>query len=261
MSLFLEGLSSMNAFKLAMAIVYASVLVVLAVAVDRVGAAEIVVFQDNFEGRTAGDPLSVALPQVGAAYTSGYARDVTTNPPGGVAPGGGGIFAESNVADQWLGMTNASATVGKVSQFDLDLFVVSGAGGGASGVDLMTFTDTSYSNRGIDIFFQGDGTITYYDGASHAVPGTFTTNVWNHVTVNADYSLHTFTASIGSLAFSGALTGSTTGYGYVNVYGSDRFYDNVLVRVDPNPVPEPSTMVLLVTGLVGLLAYAWRKRK
>ena len=26
-------------------------------------------------------------------------------------------------------------------------------------------------------------------------------------------------------------------------------------------VPEPSTIVLLVTGLVGLLAYAWRKRK
>jgi hypothetical protein len=25
--------------------------------------------------------------------------------------------------------------------------------------------------------------------------------------------------------------------------------------------PEPSTLALLATGLVGLLAYAWRKRK
>ena len=25
--------------------------------------------------------------------------------------------------------------------------------------------------------------------------------------------------------------------------------------------PEPSTLILLVAGLVGLLAYAWRKRK
>ena len=27
------------------------------------------------------------------------------------------------------------------------------------------------------------------------------------------------------------------------------------------PVPEPSTIVLLATGLIGLLVYAWRKRK
>ena len=26
-------------------------------------------------------------------------------------------------------------------------------------------------------------------------------------------------------------------------------------------IPEPSTIMLIVTGLVGLLAYAWRKRK
>ena len=27
------------------------------------------------------------------------------------------------------------------------------------------------------------------------------------------------------------------------------------------PAPEPGTVVLLATGLMGLLAYAWRKRK
>jgi hypothetical protein len=32
-------------------------------------------------------------------------------------------------------------------------------------------------------------------------------------------------------------------------------------RLDISPVPEPSTLVLLTSGLVGLLAYAWRKRK
>ena len=27
------------------------------------------------------------------------------------------------------------------------------------------------------------------------------------------------------------------------------------------PIPEPGTLTLLVTGLIGLLCYAWRKRK
>ena len=36
-------------------------------------------------------------------------------------------------------------------------------------------------------------------------------------------------------------------------------FDNV--RLTYSSVPEPGTIVLLVTGLLGLLAYAWRKRK
>jgi hypothetical protein len=29
----------------------------------------------------------------------------------------------------------------------------------------------------------------------------------------------------------------------------------------PAPIPEPTTLTLLLTGLIGLLAHAWRKRK
>ena len=37
--------------------------------------------------------------------------------------------------------------------------------------------------------------------------------------------------------------------------------DNLSVSTLSAAIPEPSTMALLATGLIGLLAYAWRKRK
>jgi hypothetical protein len=43
--------------------------------------------------------------------------------------------------------------------------------------------------------------------------------------------------------------------------GSSMSFDVISINQAPPPVPEPSTIVLLATGLLGLLAYAWRKRK
>lgn len=45
------------------------------------------------------------------------------------------------------------------------------------------------------------------------------------------------------------------GFIYPDAYS---YVDNVSVS---SPIPEPSTIALLATGLIGLLAYAWRKRK
>ena len=39
------------------------------------------------------------------------------------------------------------------------------------------------------------------------------------------------------------------------------YYDNFVLGDAPLDIPEPGTLALLGTGLLGLLAYAWRKRK
>jgi hypothetical protein len=54
----------------------------------------------------------------------------------------------------------------------------------------------------------------------------------------------------------------TTNWGPGNDGNVDPYFGLSEVRFDNGvPAPEPGTIVLLTTGLIGLLAYAWRKRK
>jgi hypothetical protein len=51
-------------------------------------------------------------------------------------------------------------------------------------------------------------------------------------------------------------------YGLNNVGGTSGIGGYLgSMSLDASPVPEPSTMMLMAGGLLGLLAYAWRKRK
>lgn len=74
-----------------------------------------------------------------------------------------------------------------------------------------------------------------------------------------------------SLDFTATAADASGGYrvsflsGYAAQNGLSTTADQVFgidsVSLAPAPVPEPSTLVLLSAGLLGLLAYAWRKRK
>ncbi|MGA2060419.1 MAG: PEP-CTERM sorting domain-containing protein [Thermoguttaceae bacterium] len=51
-----------------------------------------------------------------------------------------------------------------------------------------------------------------------------------------------------------------TGIGNIH-YAPVTGMDNINLDPKPDPVPEPGSIVLLCTGVIGLLACAWRKRK
>ena len=62
------------------------------------------------------------------------------------------------------------------------------------------------------------------------------------------------------------MVGATVSYGlyFTGQIDDLRVYNNALSGAEISTlasVPEPSTILLLTTGLIGLLAYAWRKRK
>ncbi len=48
---------------------------------------------------------------------------------------------------------------------------------------------------------------------------------------------------------------------YAAVYDTLLSADTMYQHATTNPIPEPSTLVLLAAGLAGLLAYAWRRRR
>ena len=65
------------------------------------------------------------------------------------------------------------------------------------------------------------------------------------LSINGGATPETITAPWGSGNFNGVEVGAGN--------------DGSIISVDS--IPEPSTITLLATGLIGLLAYAWRKRR
>jgi hypothetical protein len=102
------------------------------------------------------------------------------------------------------------------------------------------------------------GTI-YFPSSTAA--SAWTTGVWHHVAIDYHPTAATFDFSIDGNTQAGIATeaaGAIDRFSLASV-GGWALYDNVKVTL--TATPEPSSVVLLAAGLVGLLAYAWRKQR
>ena len=88
--------------------------------------------------------------------------------------------------------------------------------------------------------------------------------------VNADAGNTGNNATAGELGYSGSFASFQSAYGttltsYIGAYGVDTVNDVAWTVVDHSSqfavIPEPGTLVILATGLLGLLVYAWRRRR
>jgi hypothetical protein len=89
-----------------------------------------------------------------------------------------------------------------------------------------------------------------------AIPISYALGQWQKWQIDYTVGAGTYDLSIGESTVSGLSTFAGGGD-----LASIRIFSSSLSYIDEVKVPEPSSVVLLVSGIVGLLAYAWRKRK
>jgi hypothetical protein len=129
-----------------------------------------------------------------------------------------------------------------------------------------------------DMFGVTAGKMYYRNAAGTEVTGdSVFAHHWYDVALTMNFATGTASLSYrdvtsGSLTFTPDATisgvamgrsGNATATGikfYVNSFADTNYLDNISPSTI-SPVPEPGTLALVSTGVIALLAYAWRKRK
>ncbi len=122
-------------------------------------------------------------------------------------------------------------------------------------VDLDTDLGNSFARLSISVTNNGaSATLGFQLDELDGLGGSVIDNVWSQ-SYDFDYGTgaNELNMDLVNNGFEIAFYRSVHGY----LAPEDIFADNLTI----SPIPEPSTLALLVTGLIGLLAYAWKKRK
>jgi hypothetical protein len=126
------------------------------------------------------------------------------------------------------------------------------AGGDTEGIYYASASNFFMINN--DTCFDNSGVRT--DGNYGAASGQMYQYAWSFST---DSCSKTYTGKTMTIRLGGGTT-SGGGYNYfdnIHLYGQN----NGALFAGTVPTPEPSTVTLLVTGGLGILAYTWRRRR
>jgi hypothetical protein len=221
--------------------------------------ASTVLFQDDFETGTPGSAPGAANPGPGTwsfLQAKGFEFVANTNPPGGA--GGSSQFMAIGASSGW---SESDAVFGHQAVGDhirLEVDVL-----GASGSQPMIYGN-DYNPT------EKDGFYMYFVPSSNVVgtsgSGTATYNAgWNHVQMDyvvggTTFDLYVNGTPVLNQAVAGTYDGTIDTFAFASAAGNG-CYDNVKITNLSQTVPEPTSIALLISAVLGLVAYAWRKRR
>jgi hypothetical protein len=238
-------------------------------------------FTDDTAGTLPGDAANANLYPINSElgngwkkifdmpYDYGTAVQVLNNQNVNVADGIAGANKYAKFTDSALGSHlfptwDAAQTLNKsLVQVDLDVWMSQSSVAG-NGFVFSAFEDTSVNGRSFNMYVSQDtGAVQFFDGNGFVATSlVIPRGSWQHVTVAADMVNATFSMTAGGGMASGYWTSGTHKAGAMMVSSTAPSYvDNVEVFETTSSIPEPSTLALLGAGLLGLLCYAWRRRK
>lgn len=219
-----------------------------------------VIFDDNFEP-PLGVPGSSPVAAAGSWSFPGVTANVTNATNAGFDANEGSQFLQVNRnGSQEMFGTGVAGNSGDGHLIRLELAFRSPASGDGGNIGVL-----SGSNTTANVLFNGNGTMRYLvpGVAWYDLTQTYSTTEWNTLIIthtNGATGLSAYQLSINgqapeSIGFANA-SGNLNGVYVASPGGGGPIYFDSITAV-----PEPSAIALALTGLVGLLAYAWRKRK